>query len=55
LGQTSITDEALLKIATMCNLKALCIDCNKLSGAAVSKLAHSIPQLQKLSLWALDP
>lgn len=38
----------------MCGLKALCLDCNKLSGDSVAKLAQSIPQIQKISLWALN-
>jgi len=35
----------------LCNL---CLDCNKLSGTALKRLARSIPALRKLSLWGLD-
>jgi len=54
LGRTSITDEALPKIGTMCQLKSLCLDCNKLSGAGIANTLQSIAELQKLSVWGMN-
>jgi hypothetical protein len=54
LGRTSITDDALTDIGHMHSLKSLCLDCNKLNGLALANLAHSLMEIEKLSLWGLD-
>lgn len=54
LGRTAITDEALIDIASMRQLKSLCLDCNKLNGLALVNLAKCLPEIQKISLWGLN-
>ena len=54
VGRTSITDESLIDISSMCHLNNLCLDCNKLTGTALKKLARALKGIKKLSLWGLD-
>lgn len=38
----------------MKQLKTLCLDCNKISGGAISELASHVNGIEKISLWGLD-
>jgi hypothetical protein len=54
VGRTAITDVALKCLSSKKGLKALCLDCNKISGEAIVKFAGSVNGLEKISLWGLD-